>query len=141
MQRLAKPSDYVLQDILGRSIYVLPWEPRLCPGNPTDNPETGAAEYNEDALRRIQDGDRVKIRDEVGNSVDWALKTPGEAARVFAADLAAAYQGDYQFRLEDLEHWDADTKPLRAELTFRNAALRELPARQVMALRIRATQA
>ena len=141
MQRLAKPSDYVLQDVLGRSMYVLPWEPRLCPGNPAENPETGAAEYNENALLRAQEGDTGAVTDEVGDSVDWALKTPGEAARAFAADLAAAYQGDYQFRLEDLDQWDEDTKPFRADLVFRNAALRELSARQVMALRARAVQA
>ena len=141
MQRLANPSDYVLQDVLGRSMYMLPWEPRLCPGNPAENPETGAAEYNEHALLRAQEGDTGVVPDEIGDSVSWALKTPGEAARAFAADLAAAYQGDYQFRLEDLEHWDADTKPFRADLAFRNAELRALPAREVMALRARAAHA
>ena len=141
MQRLAKPSDYVLQDVLGRSMYVLPWEPRLCPGNPAENPETGAAEYNENALLRAQEGDTGAVTDEVGDSVDWALKTPGEAARAFAADLAAAYQGDYQFCLENLDQWDERTKAFRADLVFRNAELRQLTARQVMALRARAAQA
>ena len=45
MQRLAKPSDYVRQEVLGQSTYVLPWEPRLCPGNPTDDPALGAHLY------------------------------------------------------------------------------------------------
>ncbi|WP_138726125.1 hypothetical protein [Pseudomonas lactis] len=47
MQRLAKPSDYVRQEVLGRATFVLPWEPRLCPGNPADDPEIGAQLYNE----------------------------------------------------------------------------------------------
>ena len=141
MQRLAKPSDYVLQDVLGRPMYVLPWETSLCPGNPADNPETGAAEYNQHALLRAQEGDSEAFPDRIRDSVDWALKTPGEAARAFAADLAAAYMGNYQFRIEDLEHWDADTKSFRADLVFRNAQLRELSARQVMALRSRAAHA
>ena len=52
MQRLAIPSDYVLQFILGRASYVLPWEDKLCPGNPADDPETGAEEYNAYAIKR-----------------------------------------------------------------------------------------
>ncbi|WP_222935844.1 hypothetical protein, partial [Pseudomonas mandelii] len=59
MQRLAIPSDYVLQFILGRASYVLPWEDRLCPGNPTDDPETGAEEYNTSALKKAQGVDRA----------------------------------------------------------------------------------
>ena len=46
MQRLVKPSDYVLQDVLGQSMYQIPWEPRLCPGNPAEDPEAGALLYN-----------------------------------------------------------------------------------------------
>ena len=45
MQRLAKPSDYVRQEVLGQSTYVLSWEPRLCPGNPTEDPDLGAQLY------------------------------------------------------------------------------------------------
>ena len=104
------------------------------------DPETGAAQYNENALRKAQADGNNAVCDEVGSSVDWALKTPGAAARALAADLAAAFQGDYQFRMEDLNHWDEDTKSIRAGLVFRKAALRELPARQVMALRVRAAQ-
>ena len=141
MQRLAKPSDYVLQDILGRSMYVLPWESMLCPGNPGEDPETGAEEYNAHALVRAQKGDTGAIHDPVGDSVDSALKTPGEAYRALASDLAEAFLGKYQFSLDDLEHWDEETKSIRGALTFCNAALRELPARQVMALRVRAAQA
>ncbi len=97
MQRLAKPSDYVLQDIFGRSMYVLPWESMLCPGNPAEDPETGAEEYNAHALVRAQKGDTGAIHDPVGDSVDSALKTPGEAYRALASDLAEAFLGKYQF--------------------------------------------
>lgn len=141
MQRLAKPSDYVLQDILGRSMYVLPWESMLCPGNPADDPEIGAAEYNAHALVKAQEGDTGSIHDPVGDSVCSALKTSGEAYRALASDLAEAFLGKYQFCLDDLENWDEETKSIRCALTFCNAALRELPARQVMALRVRAAQA
>lgn len=141
MQRLAKASDYVFQDVAGRSMYVLPWETRLCPGNPTEDPEIGAAEYNEYTLQTLQEGPGGVFLDQVSGSVDWALKTPGEPARGLAADMASAYLGDYQFSLEDLGHWDVDTRHLRADLAFRNAELRKLSARQVMALRARAVQA
>ena len=136
MQRLAKPSDYVLQDVLGQSMYVLPWEPCLCPGNPTHDPEEGAVEYNTEAIKRAQGAVNPPL-DEVEEAVQWVLNTPGDAARTLAANLAAAYQGDYVFRLEDLETWDAETKKQRATLAFRNAELRRLSARQVMSLRAR----
>jgi hypothetical protein len=38
MQRLAKPSDYVLQNVLGKQMYLIPWEPlclRCCLGRYT----------------------------------------------------------------------------------------------------------
>ena len=141
MQRIAKPSDYVLQDILGRSQYVLPWEDKLCPGNPTDDPEAGAAEYNGHALERACNGDMAIAADPVGDAVDSALKTPGEAYRTLSRDMAASYLGDYQFLMSDLENWDGETKAIRASLVFSNQDLRNLSARQVMDLRARASQA
>ena len=141
MQRIAKPSDYVLQDILGRSQYVLPWEDKLCPGNPTDDPETGAAEYNEHALERAHNGGVAIATDPVVDAVNTAIKTPGEAYRTLARDLAASYLGDYQFLMSDLEQWDEETKSIRAPLVFSNQDLRSLSARQVMDLRARAAQA
>lgn len=141
MQRIAKPSDYVLQDILGRSQYVLPWEDKLCPGNPTDDPEAGSVEYNAHALERAHNGGIALTGDPIGDAVYAALKTPGEAHRALARDLAASYLGDYKFHMSDLEHWDEETKPIRAGLVFSNADLRNLSARQVMDLRVRAEQA
>ena len=141
MQRLAKPSDYVLQDIFGKSQYVLPWEDKLCPGNPTDDPKAGAVEYNEHALERAHNGGVAIKADPVGDAVNAALKTPGEAYRTLARDLAASYLGDYQFLMSDLEQWDEETKAVRAPLVFANQDLRNLSARQVMDLRARAAQA
>ena len=141
MQRIAKPSDYVLQDILGRSQYVLPWEDKLCPGNPTENPEAGAVEYNEHALERARSGGVAIKADPVGDAVNAAIKTPGEAHRALARDLAASYLGGYQFLMSDLEHWDEETKHTRAGLVFSNQDLRNLSARQVMDLRARTAQA
>ena len=138
MQRLAKPSDYVLQDIFGKSQYVLPWEDKLCPGNPTDDPKAGAVEYNEHALERAHNGGVGLVADPVGDAVSFALKTPGEAYRALARDLAASYLGDYQFLMSDLEQWDEETKAVRAPLVFANQELRNLSARQVMDLRARA---
>ena len=140
MQRIAKPSDYVLQDILGKSQYVLPWEDKLCPGNPTDNPEVGALEYNEHALEMAHNGGVGLVADPVGDAVSFALKTPGEAYRSLSRDLAASYLGDYQFLISDLEHWDIETKAIRASLVFSNQDLRNLSARQVMALQVRSAQ-
>ncbi|MGH8440658.1 MAG: hypothetical protein ACRERW_16635 [Pseudomonas sp.] len=141
MQRLAKPSDYVLQDILGKSHYVLPWEDKLCPGNPTDDPAVGAVAYNEHALERAHNGGVGLTADPIGDAVNLAIKTPGEAYRTLARDLAASYLGDYQFLMSDLEHWDDETKLIRAYLVFSNQDLRSLSARQVMDLRARSAQA
>ena len=138
MQRIAKPSDYVLQDILGRSQYVLPWEPRLCPGNPAEDPELGAQLYNEFACAAAKGVTQRSAGEQTADIIDWAIATPGEAARGLAADLAAAYQGKYLFRMEDLELWDQETKPHRAHLIFHNEDIRALPAQIVMDLRSRA---
>lgn len=138
MQRLAKPSDYVPIDILGRPSYVLPWEPRLCPGNPTDDPEEGAYLYNEFACAHAEGVTEQTPAEQVAAIIDWALVTPGEAARSLAADLAAAYQNKHQFRLEDLQLWDEETKAHRAHLVFHSNDIRELSAQAIMSLRSRA---
>ena len=137
MQRLAKPSDYVLQDVLGKPSYVLPWETMLCPGNPAEDPELGALLYNDFACAAAQGVTQRSPTEQMGDIIDWTIVTPGEAARGLAADLAATYQGKHQFRMEDLQHWDEETKPYRAHLIFHNEELRALSARTVMALRVR----
>ena len=138
MQRLAKASDYVVQEVLGQSIYVLPWEPRLCPGNPADDPELGAQLYNYFACAASQGVTQRSPAEQIADIVDWAIATPGEAARSLAADLAATYQGKHQFRIDDLKLWDEETKPHRAHLIFHNEAIAGLSAPLIMALRVRA---
>lgn len=138
MQRLAKPSDYVPIDILGRPSYVLPWESRLCPGNPTDDPEKGASLYNEFACACAEVVTERTPAEQVAAIIEWTLVTPGEAARRLAIDLAAAYQGMYQFRMDDLQLWDEETKAHRVHLVFHNNDIRELSAQAIMSLRSRA---
>ena len=138
MQRLAKPSDYVPQEVLGQSSYVLPREQRLCPGNPTDDPALGAKLYNEFACAAAQGVMQLSPAEQIADIVDWAITTSGEAARSLAADLAATYQGKHQFRMEDLELWDEETKPHRAHLIFHNEDIQELSAPVIMSLRARA---
>ena len=137
MQRLAKPSDYVLQKVLGQSTYVLPWEPRLCPGNPADDPELGAQLYNVFACNAAQGITPRSPFEQVADIVDWVIATPGEAARSLAADLAATYLGKHQFRMEDLKLWDEETKPHRAHLIFHNDEVCKLSGKIVMDLRTR----
>ncbi|MEZ2878010.1 hypothetical protein ACBQ28_23160 [Pseudomonas lundensis] len=138
MQRLAKPSDYIRQEVLGQSTYVLPWEPRLCPGNPADDPELGARLYNDFACAVAQGVTQRSPVEQIADIIDWAISTPGEAARSLAADLAAAYQSKHQFRMEDLELWDEQTKQHRAHLIFHNDHIQELSAPVIMSLRARA---
>lgn len=138
MQRLVKPSDYVLQDILGRSMYVIPWEERLCPGNPADDPEQGTRLYNEFACAAAQGITQRSPSEKIDDIIEWVLTTPGEAARGLAADIAAVYLGKYQFRMDALDLWDEETKAHRACLIFHNEDLRDLPGKTVMALRARA---
>ena len=140
MQRLAKPSDYVRQEVLGQSTFVLPWEPRLCPGNPADDPELGAQIYNEFACASAQGIMQRSPAEQTADIIDWTIATPGEAARSLAADLAATYQGKHQFRMGDLDQWDEETKPHRAHLIFHNENIAELSAQMVMALRVRASE-
>ena len=138
MQRLAKSSDYVLQDVLGQQMYLIPWEPRLCPGNPADDPELGAQLYNEFVCAAAQGVTQRSPAEQTADIIDWAIATPGEAAHSLAADLAAAYQGKHQFRMDDLELWDEETKAHRAHLIFHNEDIRGLSAQVIMALRVRA---
>lgn len=138
MQRLAKPSDYVLVDIFGRPSYVLPWEPRLCPGNPTEDPEVGALLYNDFAQDEANGVQRRSPQEQVADIIEWTIATPGEAARNLAADLAEVYQGKYQFRMENLEYWDAETKVYRAHLVFHDRDIQGLSAQDIMSLRARA---
>lgn len=138
MQRLAKPSDYVLQDVLGRPSYVLPWETRLCPGNPADDPEVGASLYNEFAQEEANGVPRRSPLEQVADIIEWTIATPGEAARRLATDLAATYQGKYQFGMEVLQDCDEETKPHRAHLVFHNQDIHNLSGRTVMTLHVRA---
>ena len=138
MQRLAKPSDYVRQEVLGQSSYVLPWEQRLCPGNPTDDPALGAQLYNEFACAAAQGVTQRSPAEQMADIVDWAIATPSEAARCLAADLAATYQGKHQFRMDDLELWDEETKAHRAHLIFHNEDIQGFSAPVIMSLRARA---
>ena len=114
MQRLVKPSDYVLQDVLGQSMYLIPWEPRLCPGNPAEDPEVGAQLYN----TFVQDQAKGVVprapAQQMSDILDWVFETAGEPARRLAADLAAAYLGKHSFLIDDLEDWDAETGILEA---------------------------
>lgn len=138
MRRLVKPADYVLQDVLGQSMYLIPWETRLCPGNPAEKPEVGAKLYNEfvvDEANGVSPPPTPAQR--LAEIIEWTLNTPGEGARRLAADLAAAYLGKYAFRIGDLEGWDAETKAHRAHLVFHSEDIRELPAQIVMDLRAR----
>jgi len=137
MQRLAKPSDYVLQKVLGQSTYVLPWEPRLCPGNPADDPELGAQLYNEFACAAAQGVTQRSPAEQTADIIDWVIATPGEAARSLAADIAAAYQGKHQFRMDDLQQWDEETKEHRAHLIFHNDDIPLISGAMIMALRRR----
>ena len=138
MQRLAKPSDYVPMDILGRPSYVLPWEPRLCPGNPADDPKVGASLYNEFAQEEAKGVQQRSPQEQVADIIEWTIATPGEAARSLAADLTAAYLGKHRFLLDDLEHWEAETKVYRAHLVFHHDDIQELSPPVIMALRVRA---
>ena len=139
MQRLAKPSDYIRQELFGRISYVIPWETRLCPGNPADSPETGAELYNEFVQEEAKGVVPRTPAEQISDILNWVLKTPGESAHRLAADLAAAYLGKHSFRIDDLEGWDAETKAHRAHLVFHNKDIAQLPARTVMALRVRAS--
>lgn len=124
-----------LTEVLGKSTYVLSWESRLCPGNPAEDPELGAQLYNEFAQAEANGVQPRSAAEEFSDIIEWAIAMPGASARCLAADIAAAYQGKYQFRIEDLESCDVETKAHRAHLVFHNEDIRMLSAKVTMALR------
>ncbi|UVJ44624.1 hypothetical protein NVV94_03195 [Pseudomonas sp. LS1212] len=138
MQRFASPSDYVLRDVEGKKVYSLPWERRICPGNPTDEPELGAMRYNKYILNFMHGVSPKSPTDQAMDIARWCLAEPGEPARALADDLSAAYLSRYQFSLEDLPRHDDESKEHRAYLAFWADEIKKLPAKTVMALRARA---
>lgn len=138
MQRLVKPSDYVLQAVMDKKVYILPWERRLCPGNPTDEPEQGALLYNKYILNFIHDVTPRKPGERVIDIAQWCLAIAGEPARALADDLSAAYLSRYCFLLADLSKYDDESKEFRGHLALWSDEIKKLPANLVMALRARA---
>ena len=110
MQRLVKPSDYVLQDVLGQPMYLIPWESRFCPGNPTEDPDSGAQLYNDFVIDKANGVLPQTPAEQMNEILDWVLEISGESARNLAADLAEAYLGKHAFLINELEQWDAESK-------------------------------
>ncbi|VVN98584.1 hypothetical protein [Pseudomonas fluorescens] len=138
MPRLVKPSDYVLQAVMDKKVYILPWERRLCPGNPTDEPEQGALLYNKYILNFIHGVTPLTPGERVIEIAQWCLAMTGEPARALADDLSAAYLSRYSFLLADLSECDDESKEFRGHLAFWSDEIKKLPATLVMALRARA---
>jgi hypothetical protein len=138
MPRLVKPSDYVLQAVMDKKVYILPWERRLCPGNPTDEPEQGALLYNNYILNFIHGVTQRTPSERVIEIAQWCLAVAGEPARALADDLSAAYLGRYSFLLDDLPRHDDESKEFRAHLAYWSDEIKKLPANLVMGLRARA---
>ncbi|VVO08987.1 hypothetical protein [Pseudomonas fluorescens] len=138
MPRLVKPSDYVLQAVMDKKIYILPWERRLCPGNPTEEPEQGALLYNNYILNFIHGVTPRPPSERVIEIAQWCLAMAGEPARALADDLSAAYLSRYSFRLDDVSKYDDESKEFRGHLAVWSDEIKKLPATLVMALRARA---
>lgn len=138
MPRLVKPSDYVLQAVMDKRVYILPWERRLCPGNPTDEPELGALLYNKYILNFIHGVPPQIPGQRVVEIVQWCLAMTGEPARALADDLSAAYLSRYSFSLAELSKYDDESKEFRGHLALWSDEIQKLPANLVMALRARA---
>ena len=138
MQRLVKPSDYVLQTVMNRMVYILPWERRHCPGNPTDEPEQGALLYNKYILNFIHGVAPRSPSERVTEIAQWCLAIAGEPSRALADDLSAAYLSRYNFLLADISKYDDESKEFRGHLALWSDEIKKLPAHLVMALRARA---
>lgn len=138
MQRFANPSDYVLQDREGKQVYLLPWERRTCPGNPTDEPQQGAVRYNKYILSCMHGLDAKSPVEQLVEIAQWCLTVSGEPARALADDLSAAYLNRYRFLLEDLPKYDEASRAHRGFLAFWADEIKKLPSATVMALRARA---
>ncbi len=138
MHRLVAPSDYILQAVMDKKVYILPWERRLCPGNPTDEPEQGALLYNNYILNFMHGVAPREPGDQVIEIVQWCLAVAGEPARALADDLSAAYLSRHRFQLADMAKYNDESKEFRGHLALWSDEIKKLPANLVMALRARA---
>ncbi|WP_350647199.1 hypothetical protein [Pseudomonas sp. HY13-MNA-CIBAN-0226] len=138
MQRLVKPSDYVLKPMMDKMVYMLPWERRHCPGNPTDEPEQGALLYNKYILNFIDAVAPLTPKERVIVIARWCLASSGESARSLADDFSAAYLSRHNFSLADVSKSDDESKEYRGHLALWPDEIKKLPANLVMALRARA---
>ncbi|MDI3271645.1 hypothetical protein [Pseudomonas sp. AL03] len=138
MHRLVKPSDYVLQTVMDKMVYILPWERRHCPGNPTDEPEQGALLYNKYILNFLNGVTPRAPSERIIEIAQWCLALAGEPARALADDLSAAYLSRYSFVLADISKYDDESKESRGHLALCSDEIKKLPPNLVMALRARA---
>lgn len=138
--RLVRPEDYVPLGPQAPGLYVVPWEERVGPGNPTDSPETGADLFNAWQLQeaRGEQGASDPSRD-LSKIVGWCLDHPNERpAQLLAADIvslsgkADAASVNLSFNDQD---YPGQAFHFRQQLPFLRDQVKDLPAGTLFKLR------
>lgn len=135
--RLAKVEDYESFDLLGRTMYRVTWCELMCPGNPTDDPISGLAQFNDWQCARAAGHETVTDPSTRLNLiVEWCLAERSETSKTLTAEILKKYkQPEYLITL-DFEA-DAFQEPglaYRYELAFLNAQVQKLPASTALQL-------
>lgn len=135
--RLALPDDFEPFDFMGRTMYRVRWCDRLCPGNPTDDPASGAKLFNEWQCAiaaghdpQLEPGQRLAL------IIRWCLDNATKDAIKLASAIIATYKGSASgITLEfEKDNFGEPALAYRYELAFLNKQVMELPAETVMQL-------
>lgn len=138
--RLVKPEDYVPLGPDAPGLYVVPWEDRIGPGNPTESPETGADLFNAWQLKeaRGEPGLRDPATD-LANAIAWCLDNPDSpGAQQLARDILSlsADSGGASVDLSfNQSEYPGPAFEFRQQLPFLRTQVKELPAETLFKLR------
>lgn len=135
--RLALPDDFEPFDFMGRTMYRVRWCDRLCPGNPAEDPATGAELFNEWQCAiaaghdpQLEPGQRLAL------IIRWCLDSATKDAIKLASEIIGKYKGSASVITLDFpkDNFGEPALAYRYELAFLNKQVMELPAETVMQL-------
>lgn len=135
--RLASFDDYEVFDLLGRTMYRVAWCEKMCPGNPTDDPQTGIMLFNEWQCAVAAGHETIENPiAKLDLIVSWCFSNHSATSLKIASEIVSRYkQRSYTISL-DFNPSDFEEPGLayRYELAFLNEQAMKLPAERIMQL-------